>query len=93
MKSVGTAHLLTAGIKEHADGEKYHDLCFYFQLHTEDMDLAHLVLQWVNEKHLCPEMDMADFMLSCITHEIHRMTEEMTGKPFVLRMDRKEKKA
>lgn len=92
MKSTNT-ELINCGLVEKQDGEKYQEFVLHFQLHLEDLHLAHLTLQFANEQHLAPEMDLADFLLSCITHEIHLLTEEMTGKPFVLRMDRKEKKA
>lgn len=74
------------------EGEKYHSLRLRFDLHEEDMELAEKVLSWMNERNEgteAPQMDLADFFLSCITRQIHALTEERTGKPFVLRMDRK----
>lgn len=92
MKSA-QAELINCGLVDREDGEKYHELVLHFQLHTEDMRLARLIVEWLNGKHASPEVDTADFFLACITHEIHQQTEKMTGKKFVLRMDRKERKA
>jgi len=83
---------LTYFWKFERDGEEWHSLRLRFDLHDEDFELAEKVLSWMNERNEgteVPQMDMADFLLACITHEIHALTEERTGKPFVLRMDRK----
>lgn len=87
------SEIIHCGLSTTQDGEKQHDCVLYFQMHTEDMQLARRVIEWLNEKHLAPEMDMADFFLTCITLQIHKQVESMTGEPFTLRMDRKEKKA
>lgn len=68
-----------------------------FQLHHEDYDLALDCVDFLNAhskeewaKHGIKEpMDLADFFLNCITHEIHSLISSIRGTEFVLRMDRK----
>lgn len=63
------------------------NLKFDFNLVREDWVLFQLARAYL-EEHIQEERDEGDFMLDLITWAIHRLTEERTGEPFVLRMDR-----
>lgn len=69
-------------------------LCFY--LHASDAELLTELLPWFNEKmeaYNAPKVDEADFLLTLITGELHRLKSEKDGKPYVLRKDRKKPQA
>ena len=74
------------------DMEEWMTFEMRFTLNMEDLDLAEKALDWMNEQSQgteAPQMDLADFFMTCITHHIHLLTEARTGRPFTLRMDRK----
>lgn len=58
-----------------------------FALHEEDFAIAQDLREYVNGINEM-NMDIADFLQACITHELHQMKETLDGTPFVLRMDR-----
>lgn len=67
-----------------------------FELHEEDFRLLREVVNWINGNKdniefmkEMPAQDEADFLLSAITHHIHRWKEVKDQEPFTLRMDRK----
>lgn len=80
---------------DHKDalGYLYYGLDLRFDLHEEDM---HIVLSYIQpemEKQLGREVPLEEVLFACLTSGIHKAYEEVTGKPFKLRMDRPKKKA
>lgn len=73
---------------EKEEESDFHDFSFSFSLHDEDLNMALEIIRNLNDAKVAPPLDLADFLLGCVTHEIHALWEEMTGKPFVLRKDR-----
>lgn len=74
-------------------GYVYYNMELGFGLHEEDM---HIVLSYIQpemEKQLGREMPLEEVLFACLTSGIHKAYEEITGKPFKLRMDRPKKKA
>ena len=86
-----------SSMQVYEDGQKRYTLDLQFTLVDEDFDLAldcvdflnaHSKEEWAKYGIKEP-MDLADFFLDCITHEIHSLIGAMRGTDFVLRMDRK----
>ena len=73
---------------EKEEPDEFHNFSFNFNLHDEDLGMALEIIRNLNDSKIAPQLDLADFLLGCVTHEIHALWEEMTGEPFILRKDR-----